>query len=46
VAERVDETKLENVGLNGLRESVTLEGMIRDYGRHLGLHLSEIKELS
>jgi len=32
----VDETKLGNIGLNGLGKSVTLEGMIRDYGRHLG----------
>ena len=35
VAECVDETKLGNVGLNGLGGSVTLEEMIRDYGRHL-----------
>jgi len=45
VAEHVDESKLENVWLNALGESITLEEMIRDYGRHLGLHMREIEEL-
>jgi len=45
VVECVDESKLGNVWLNGMGESVSLEGMIRDYGRHLGLHLGEIEEL-
>jgi hypothetical protein len=45
VADHVDTTKLGNVWLNALSEPVTLEEMIRDYGRHLGLHLGEIEEL-
>jgi len=45
VAERVDESKLGNVWLNALGEPITLEEMIRDYGRHLGLHLGEIEKL-
>ncbi|HET9569783.1 MAG TPA: DinB family protein [Bacteroidales bacterium] len=36
VADRVDEIKLGNVWLNALAEPITLEEMIRDYGRHLG----------
>ncbi|MCX6309027.1 MAG: hypothetical protein NTY32_09460, partial [Bacteroidia bacterium] len=46
VADRVDESKLGNVWLNALAEPITLEAMIRDYGRHLGLHLGEIEGLT
>ena len=45
VADRIDESKLGNVWLNALAEPITLEEMIRDYGRHLGLHLGEIEDL-
>lgn len=45
VADRVGESKLGNVWLNALAEPITLEEIIRDYGRHLGLHLGEIEDL-
>ena len=45
VIRNVDETKLSNEWIAGPGETVTLEEMIKDFTRHLRLHLSEINDL-
>lgn len=41
----VDTGKLKNEWIAGPGETVTLEDMIKDFTRHLNLHLSEINDL-
>ena len=45
IINNVDMTKLDNIWISALNESVPLKAMITDYLRHFKLHLSEVDDL-